>query len=484
MDSASEPLNRARRVWLSLGALVISALLLYFGTGLTPIAALTWVAPIPVLLVAPRISGWAAFGVAFAAYGLATSNSWGFYLHSHDTPLWPVGALICVCFTATFAASVALFRALAVRRRAMLAAFAGAALWTSVLYIASVASPMGIAYTLAATQAGIPVLVQSAAVAGMWALEFLVLFVPCAIAALAAPQVNRAARWRTASAAVAVLAVVLIAGAVRLGTAPEPERTTRVALLSNDHSGWGTDIATSAGEKLMRSYIDKIDSLPDNVDTVVLPEGEFKTVKSTHKKLVEPLTSIASKRHLTIVVGDAYVVGDGRIKYNYARVITAKGEVASYLKHHDSVSPHGHKLVYRPGTDQRVGLEICLDVNLMDTNVAYARAGTRVLLIPAADEGVNGRMHSRTALFRGVENGMAIAWSDRTGQLMVADGYGRILAEKPSPSDPGDVTSVVAKLPYGPGETLYTRIGDVFAWCCVALTLAGIALAFTGRRAA
>jgi apolipoprotein N-acyltransferase len=36
-------------------------------------------------------------------------------------------------------------------------------------------------------------------------------------------------------------------------------------------------------------------------------------------------------------------------------------------------------------------------------------------------------------------------------------------------------------VPLGPGPTLYTRIGDVFAWACVALAL-GLAAMLLGKR--
>ena len=48
-------------------ALLSSALALYFATGLHPFWWLMWVAPVPVLLLAPRVSTGVAFLVAFLA---------------------------------------------------------------------------------------------------------------------------------------------------------------------------------------------------------------------------------------------------------------------------------------------------------------------------------------------------------------------------------------------------------------------------------
>ena len=50
-----------------IAATAASAVLFFFGTGLDPLPELAWVAPLPVLLLAPRVSGVTAFGSAFAA---------------------------------------------------------------------------------------------------------------------------------------------------------------------------------------------------------------------------------------------------------------------------------------------------------------------------------------------------------------------------------------------------------------------------------
>nr|BFE88249.1 hypothetical protein GCM10020093_108500 [Planobispora longispora] len=52
-------------------ATAATALLLFSGTGLTPLPWLTWLAPLPVLLLAPRVSAPVASAAAFTAWGSA-----------------------------------------------------------------------------------------------------------------------------------------------------------------------------------------------------------------------------------------------------------------------------------------------------------------------------------------------------------------------------------------------------------------------------
>ena len=76
-------------------------------------------------------------------------------------------------------------------------------------------------------------------------------------------------------------------------------------------------------------------------------------------------------------------------------------------------------------------------------------------------------MAANMTKLRGVENGYAVVRSSRDGLLSVSDAYGRMLAVAESTAFPG--TSLLATVNVGPRvPTIYTRIGDVLGWLCVA----------------
>lgn len=454
-------------------AVLVSAVLFYFGTGVGPggptIAVLAWIAPMPVLLAAPRVSGWAASGAAFAAFFLGTTNSWAYYLSSHDIPL-PIGAAISVGTSLMFALVAWLFRALLRRGLVFLAVIAAPAAWAGAAYLIQVANPMGIMGMLAANQGNHPLVLQIASVTGARGVAFLVLFVPVTIAALCAPGVRTAARWRAGVAVGVILAVTFGFGALRLATAEGP--TQRVALIAHNHAGWGVDAGTPAGRDLARAYAAQVAAVPDGVRTVVLPEGIFRVDDSTISAVVGPLRQVATARDVDVVFGMTRHA-DGK-KYQVALTIPGGGgEPVSYLKHHDMVSPPGHELTYPPVAGARLGVEICADLDHANPSRSYAQGGVELMAIPASDEGANGWQHSRSGLLRGVENGFATAWTARTGQLMLADGWGRVHAETTSGGQE-PFSSVVADVPLGPGSTPYTALGDWFAWLCLAITAAGL----------
>lgn len=461
-----------------IAALLGSAVLFYFGTGLAPVTALSWLAPIPVLLLAPRVSWPTAAGVAFLAYLLGTANSWVFQSRSHDTPLWPIGVLIDVGMSVVFTLTVLAFRLQLRRRRPLLAVLAAPAVWTGALYVVSVANPMGLGGTFANTLGDVPVVLQSAAVAGMWGVEFLVMLTPAAVAVLLAPDTRVAVRVRAAVTGAVVLALALGAGALRLALT-DTGPTQRVAAIATNQHEWAPRLDTAAGRDLVAAYVDQIESLPGGVRTVVLPEQSFSADEARPAALVDPMRRVARSRDVDVVVGFAYQAP--KAKYNYALLFPAGGgEPRTYLKHHDQVSPPGHDLVVTSGG---AGIEVCLDVNLANPTRDYAAAGVDLLAVPASDENDNGWQHSRMAVLRGAENGLPVVWSDRTGTPTISDGLGRVLADAHT-GGPGAFTTVVADVPLGPGATVYTRLGDWFAWLCLAIALVPLVIRGSRRPAA
>lgn len=461
-------------------ATVCSAALFYFGTGLTPIGVLTWFAPLPVLLVAPRVSGRLAAAVAFVSYLLSTANSWDFQLHSHDEPMFPIGIIINVGSSLVFMLGVLLYRGLLRRRRVLPASLAVPAVWVSALYLMRLANPTGLLGTLASDQGDLPLVLQTTSVTGMWGVEFLVLFAPSAAAALLAPGVATAARVRTGTVAALVLAVAFGAGAWRLSKDHGAAGSRTVAAVSPNHFAWAPAVDTTDGRSRVAGYVRRIAALPETVTTVVLPEAAFGSSEARPADLVAPMRAAAKAHRINIVVGFQHHTDAAR--KNLALVFPASGaEPLSYLKHHDIVSPRGKRLVHFGPDGARVGVEICADVNFADPSRGYGTSDTGLLAIPASDNDANGRQHDRGALMRGVENGIPVVWSAQQGTLMISDDRGRVLAEAHT-GGPGRFTTVTATVTPGSGGTFYARFGDWFAWLCLAMTFAGILAACLGRR--
>jgi apolipoprotein N-acyltransferase len=461
---------------VAVGALVCAAVLLYFGTGPAPVPALTWLAPLPLLWLAPRVSARMALVVAFVAGVLGTANSWAYFLGSDSIPL-PMVFVIVLGQALLLTLAVGLFRLSLVRGRPLVAACAAPAVWVGGLYLMSLTSPVGVMGTLATTQADLPIVLQVAAVTGWWGVEFLVLLVPAAAAAVLAPGIATATRVRTGAVVAVLLVAALGYGVVRLDST---EGGLRVAAIARTDNSWATDITEPAGKDILRSYVDQIAALPDGVRLVVLPEAVFTVDEAGMDDLVEPFRQAADAKDADVVVGAIVRTARGP-KYNTVLGIPAGGgRVAVFHKWHVGDSPNtlpGDTLAQLPGG---VGLQNCMDVNFPAPSRDYALAGARMMAVPADDEDVDGWQHSRTAVLRGVENGMAMAWAATDGRTIVADPWGRVLAEDRTGGKP--FASVVADVPGGVGATPYSRLGDWFAWLCLALALAAFAIRYSSGR--
>src|SRR4051794_16893817 len=295
-----------------LGAVACSAAGFFFGAGLAgvPVPALTWLAPLPVLLLAPRVGAPVAVGAAFLASLLGATGSWGFFAGSADVPL-PVGIGIDLALSAMFAAAVAVFRTVVTRGRPLLGAAAAAATWTAAAFLVQVVNPQGLMGTFANDQGDVPAVLQVAAFTGGWGVELLVLFAPAAVAALAVPGVDRAVARRAAVIGIAVPVLVVGLGAVRLATADSGSRH-QVAAVVDNRAGWGADVSTPAGQQLVADYAAQVAALPPGVRTAVLPEGAFTVTPASLGELIDPLAEVARARGTDVVVG--YTRLDGGAK--------------------------------------------------------------------------------------------------------------------------------------------------------------------------
>ena len=103
-----------RRSVPGIAAMLATAVLVWFGTGLNPFWPCMWLAPVPVLLFALGASWWTAALVAGGAMLLGLLNLWGLL---HGALRLPLGALLPLYVTegVMFALATLLFRALARR---------------------------------------------------------------------------------------------------------------------------------------------------------------------------------------------------------------------------------------------------------------------------------------------------------------------------------------------------------------------------------
>lgn len=463
-------------VKLAVAAAALSGAAWWFGTGLAPLGWLAWLAPLPVLLAAPRLRAHAAFLAALVAGTCTGLNLWHYLQDVIRLPLF-VAVQVAAVSGLTFALAVMLHRGLLLRRRPLAATLAYPALMVAAEYLGSLLSPHGTFGSLAYSQLDLLPVIQLASATGNWGVSFVVSLLPAAAASLLA-SADMPWRRRTVAGAgsLAAIAGVLAFGVARLQDAPG--ETVRIGLVSLQGPVRPAQ-ASEEGMAMLRRYLAAIDVLAARgARIVVLPETALALDGATSGDLA----GRAARHNMTVIAGIALRDADGKQRNAALAFHPGAAQPAAYAKHH--LIP-GFEDQYKAGSDYTMlpgaatGLAVCKDMDFHDTARAYAARGAKLLLVPAWDFGLDGWLHSRMAVLRGVEGGFAIARVARHGSLTLSDSRGRIVAE--ATDEKGDAL-LVGDLPLYQSRTLYGRWGDWFAWSDLVLLLWLLPLLFAQRR--
>jgi len=453
------------RSLLSSLVVAVSAIAFLVSTGVGVVWPLAWLAPIPVLVLALHRPWRAAAVIAFTASllgDLTLARTYG-----------PGAVLIFgIPPSVAFAAATLAARAAARRMVPWLAVFAFPTVLTSYEFLFSRISPNGTFWSLGYSQTDFLPLLQVVSLTGLWGVVFVLTLVPSA-ATLA---------WHRRSVsplmpALAILLLVLGYGTWRLLQAPA-SASVRAGLAATDRGLPEASITTDPSMALTvaAAYADRVARLAaQGAQIIVLPEKMVGVTSDSADALMKVLSDAARAAHVTVIAG---LSRNGvQPRRNIALVISQDGTVVvEYEKRYlvpmiETTFASGKTLGLFAGPGADWGVAICKDLDFPTWSRAYGQRGVRFMAVPAWDFVRDGRLHSRMAVTRGVENGFTIARSAQQGLVTFSDAYGRILGEQSSATDP----MMVQSIPTGPGATLYTRYGDWFAWANV-VTLGALLL--------
>ena len=457
---------------------LISSALLYLGTGLHPVWWLVWLAPIPVLAVAPRISGWTAFLLAAASWLLGELNEWNYLTGVLGLPTLLVTILFLIP-AIFFGVGVLFVRGFLRRGSVILAALALPVYWVTYEYLTELTSPHSTFGNLGYSQMNFLPVIQIASITGIWGISFVVFLFAATCGALLSGTGLRSRRAIASLAVGGIICLILLFGAFRVRSTPSGQPVS-VTLLAKDVPMSVYVGPEEQGLALLREYDDAIrHATPAGTQVIVLPEKIARVSESALPQVDAMFSEAAAATHAAIVVGLVRKMDNGG--FNSSRFYGADGKfVANYDKHHlvPGIEPErpGGKRVVLDQPFARSGLLICKDMDFPQLSREYAAEGADLLLVPAWDFNVDRWLHARMAMLRAVENGFALARSARNGLLTLSDNRGRVIVEGDSAS--GHFVSINGTVPVTSEKTFYSQTGDWFAWLCIALFVALLVLRF------
>lgn len=290
--------------------------------------------------------------------------------------------------------------------------------------------------------------------------------------------------------AVLALAVVVANGgygAWRMAAAPKAAMV-RVGLAGDDfliRKGLKNDEADAL--EVAKAYAEAVQTLARRgANLIVLPEKIAVLAPAWRGAVNAEFITAAHIGHATLVAG--FDERDGK-RLNDAEIYFANGTTPqTYTKRR--LVP-GLEAAFTPGhasfmLGDRTAVAICKDMDFPAMIRGDSVLGPDLYAVPAWDFGRDAVWHARLAIMRGVENGFAVARAANDGLLTLSDAYGRILALRRTSETPvaGGMVLLNGEVPRGPGPTLYTRLGDAFAWLAGALSLLLLGVAvLAGYRA-
>ncbi len=262
---------RVPNILLVIAAGLASAAFFYLGTGLHPIWWLLWLAPIPVLAIAPRLRGRGAFLLGAIAWFLGEMNQWNYVRHEMELPP-PITILYFVVPAVIFGLGVLFVRSFIRRGSVFLASIALPVYWVTYEYLTAIASPHSTWGNLAYTQMNCLPVIQIAAITGLWGISFIVFLFAGAAAALLS---GAGKPWQRRGLAVAVgfvVCAVLVFGKWRLQSNPSAQ-SVAVTLIARDVPMSVYLGSEEQALELLREYADEVRRVtPAGTQAVVLPE--------------------------------------------------------------------------------------------------------------------------------------------------------------------------------------------------------------------
>ena len=464
---------------MHIAAAVVIGIGLQFVVNLQPIWWLAWIGPGLLLALALRAQGWASRGLVALASLIGVSVNVPYLAKVMPLPplililvlqtlLWmfTIGIAARVVRAFESAWTVLALPVIAVAADTLLAHFTPDGNWGSLAY----------------TQAAMLPIAQLASVFGVGGVLFVLMLFNSALAI----AIHRGLRAPGSMAAYgATVAVVVVSAAFGLWRLQTPVQGDRVAFGIASINDFIKGPETDRSRDVWRQYDAQVTALaaagakfvllPEKIDVLSVADAEARKAR---------LSKLAAANHVWLIVGLG--VDDGRQRRNEAWWFAPDGQLrTNYLKHFMAPPERefvaGDEFPVNAIDGVNYGVAICKDMHFASLGRRFGARDAAVMFVPAWDFRDDAWMTAHMTKLRGVENGYAVVRSSRDGWLSVSDAYGRMVAVAESGDFPG--TSLFVAVDVGPRiSTIYTRIGDVLGWLCVAGTVGLIVGAWKRRR--
>ena len=503
--------------WRSYAMAVVTGILLALSFPKPGLSLLAWGAFVPLLWVLAETTPRQAFRLGFSAGFVAYAGIvyWlTIVMNSYGKLSLPVSLML----TLVMAAYLALYPAVAcalVRSSeigGVSPGFSFPVVWVGLEYLRSFALTGFPWASLGYSQYRTLPLIQIADLVGVYGVSFLIVLVNVALFRFSDALAKGESLAKPLRVVVTALVLMIVTGWYgfqRLNT-PEPGEPLRVALIQGNISQdvkWNPSFqeqTVSIYERLTRSIADFGPQL------VVWPESATPFFFQTEGAYADRIKGLAKAIGSPLLFGSPAVEReDGTLRYlNSAFLVSPSGNVVGRTdKVHlvpfgeyvplKTLLPFVNKVVegigdFSPGRTMqpleigrtKIGVLICYEGIFPTLSREYVREGARLLVNISNDAWYKRSsapyQHLSMTVFRAVENRVPLIRATNTGITAIIDSRGHLHGMTPLFKE----ATLTGEVRPGSGDTFYDRVGDLFAGCCLALTLllGAVGVAKTAKR--
>ena len=364
--------------------------------------------------------------------------------------------------------------------------------WVTIEFILSL-TPFYSWFALAYTQHDNLVLIQLVSITGIWGISFLITWFASVVNWAWEHEFSLIKIRKGVSLYLSIFIFILLLGGAYLTFLPADSDTVRAAavtrsfdmdILAKECKGDVPCLQKLFNRSLNEFLEDSKQAADAGAKIIVWQENGIAVYRDDEAEFIEHAREFAVQEEVYLVMGMKMLSEDRSVDENKVVLIDPSGHASEYLKNH-LVAGDNHilgdgKVLIQDSAYGKLASIICFDTDFPNFVRQAGKANVDLMLIPNHDWEAITPLHARMASFRAIENGFSMIRADYKGLSTAVDYHGNILAQM------NDFTTedrvMIADVPTQGIKTIYSQIGDIFAWLCVFGFLIMVGLGLTRSK--
>jgi apolipoprotein N-acyltransferase len=462
--------NKISFLYLGIGAILS---LFYNGKWILPIA--TWLAPVFLMRFSRTHKPVIGFLMITVICSVTSIITWQGLI-----PLRGVPYYLMMIIGSLFGALLYLIdRLIATRFNNFLSTLVFPLTSVALEYLRVSTSLYGANGSIALTQNNLPLL-QIISITGIWGIVFLITWF--------APFINwiwerqrECSQIRTGTFifVVTILAVFLY-GNIHLTFFPPDSETIRISSITSKLSNPDIPSDTEDWESFRKISADKQENILNlsleaariGANIIIWHEGEIFILKEDEPEFVNKGRELAKKENVFLGMAIATFTRKFPEEYAENKIVwldTTGNVLFEYLK---AIPTPTEKCIAGDGKvkflnypDSKIASTICFDLDFPSFIRKFGEAGTDIMISPANDWGAIAKTHPQQVSLRAIEQGFSLVRPNSKSGISIAYDYqGKIISSLDNSRT--DQPILISDAPKKGATTIYSQIGDLFAWLC------------------